>query len=1190
MQLEEQLSTFAPVPVVEVPDMTAWDRETFGKRRFLVAQLESHLQTMGVPTEHPFRGSAKQRYLPAEKARIEAAAEEATQALETYEAATGRLSDLLHRTPPEDPHDATTLLRLAERVAEAPDLTGITCDAPAWLERRDAVQGLLDTGQQYHALDERFGDVLIPEAWDEDVMPLRKALAAYGTRWYRWLIGDWRRATNELKGLCQTALPKGADKRLALVDAVLEAQRLAADLSDRDALGSALFGERWKGADSRWPDLLAAGRLLLQVHREMQDGTLPPNAIEALAQPPAVRELTAAREEVARTAGELQEATADVLGLLEIPRRLESDPSKDENEEDASAEGDVNDDRVLVSDRELTPSPERPFAEQAAFFEACRAEAPRIQEMITYNHLTGDLTEAGLRSVLAVAHTWPHGAGHLSALFRYAYLNALLERAMDERPALEDFSGGQHERVVEKFKRLDRKLLTYNRHRLALRHHKNKPRRTGAGQVGVLLHECGKQRAHMPLRSLLQRAGEAVQALKPVFMMSPLSVPKYLPPGGLSFDLVVFDEASQVRPVEAFGSILRGDQTVVVGDSKQLPPTDFFSAMGGGDDTNGYEMRAGDQESVLDLFRSKGASERMLRFHYRSRHESLIAVSNREFYNDRLYVFPSPDAERGGKGLVYRHLPDTVYERGGSRTNPKEARAVAEAVMTHARATPDLSLGVATFSTAQMDAIQQELEVLRQADPSCESFFGGHPTEPFFVKNLETVQGDQRDVMFISVGYGRDQHGRVTMNFGPLNRDGGERRLNVLTTRAKLRCEVFTNLRAEDIDLSRTNARGVEVLKTYLDFAATGEMDLPEVTGKGPDSPFEEAVADALRAEGHRVVYQVGVAGFYIDLAVIDPQQPGRYVLGIECDGASYHSSHMARVRDRSRQAVLESLGWTIHRIWSTDWFRNPEEQLARATAAIERAKLGAEGNHPPPTDEGPDEPSVASVSDEPAPEAAAEGDPEPPAVDERADEVIGRAPTVIEREEPEEMAPAVETEPYAAAEMHIYLLGNDFHETPPRQIAQWLVEVVAVESPVHREVAGRRLLEAAGVSRMGRRIKRALKRGEQRAARDGTIVVKGDVLRHPEQNTPLVRDRSEADEYARQTEHLPPEEISAAATAIARQAFSISREELIAETARALGYGRVGSKLKRVIGETVDGLIAQEILQTDGEEVYRVD
>lgn len=192
-------------------------------------------------------------------------------------------------------------------------------------------------------------------------------------------------------------------------------------------------------------------------------------------------------------------------------------------------------------------------------------------------------------------------------------------------------------------------------------------------------------------------------------------------------------------------------------------------------------------------------------------------------------------------------------------------------------------------------------------------------------------------MVFISVGYGRDDDGRVTMNFGPLNQEGGERRLNVLTTRAKYRCEVFTNLKAEDIDLSSTDARGVEVLKEYLKFAGTGELNLATPSGRGPDSPFEEAVADRLRSEGYGVGHQVGVAGFYIDLAVRDPDRPGRYLLGIECDGATYHSALMARVRDRTRQAVLESLGWTIHRIWSTDWFRNPEDQLSKVIGVIER-------------------------------------------------------------------------------------------------------------------------------------------------------------------------------------------------------------------------------------------------------------
>ena len=1203
VQLSETLAQAQPLPVTSLPEMPDWDRQTYGERQFLVEQVESHLATMGVPANHPFRGSQKERYLPAERAQIEAVGSDAADALDAYRKATARLAELLSLDSSETPGAAEQLQELAKMVASAPDLSDIPVKARAWAEKRRDAKELLKIGAQYRELREKYDELLIPEAWEEDLLELRKTLAAYGTAWYRWLIGDWRRAKQVLRGLCRGELPGSGEERLQLVDSVLQAQRLADELDAEGSFGRELFGDRWEGASSDWEHLGSAGQLLLKVNERIADHTLPEGALESLSQRSATRALQDARDSVIEARQALQSATAEVLDLLEIP------PADAPHASDAQKDGDTQEDPGDTPPSDAPASPlsftsvaHRPFDVQAAFFEACQLEAPRVQEIITFNHLSRDLREAGLTAILDVATTWPHGPEHLTDLFRHAYLNALLERAMDERPALEDFSGSQHEQVAARFRKLDRKLLTYNRHRLALRHYESKPRRTGTGQVGVLLHECGKQRAHMPLRRLLQRAGEAVKALKPVFMMSPLSVPKYLPPGGLSFDLVVFDEASQVRPVEAFGSILRGEQTVVVGDSKQLPPTDFFSAMGSGENGSDYEMRAGDQESVLDLFRSKGASERMLRFHYRSQHESLIAVSNREFYNDRLFVFPSPEAERDGKGLVFRHLPNTVYERGGSRTNPEEARAVAEAVMTHARETPDLSLGVATFSTAQMDAIQEHLETLRREDPSCESFFGGHPTEPFFVKNLETVQGDQRDVMFISVGYGRDQHGRVAMNFGPLNRDGGERRLNVLTTRAKLRCEVFTNLRAEDIDLNRTKARGVEVLKTYLDFAATGEMDLPEVTGRGPDSPFEEAVADALKAKGYRIAYQVGVAGFFIDLAVIDPEQPGRYILGIECDGASYHSSHMARVRDRSRQAVLESLGWTIHRIWSTDWFRNPHEQLARAVAAIERAQLATKarsggrddraatndtGETPPPEADAEGSPHVAEHNVDNAPaEAMPGGRNGNPGGASEDDESVGRQPTVIEREAPEEPEPPVEAAPYEAVELRIDLKGGDLHEVGQLLIARWLSQVAKQEGPVHREVAGRRILDAAGVGRMGRRIKRAFRAGERFAISDEALIKDGDFLLHPEQSSVPIRDRSSADEYVRKTEHLPPHEIRRAAQEIAEQSFSIEKDELITEIARILGYSRVGSKLKRTIARVIDKLIVEEALREENGEL----
>ncbi|MEJ1968692.1 MAG: AAA domain-containing protein [Rhizomicrobium sp.] len=275
-------------------------------------------------------------------------------------------------------------------------------------------------------------------------------------------------------------------------------------------------------------------------------------------------------------------------------------------------------------------------------------------------------------------------------------------------------------------------------------------------------------------------------------------------------------------------------------------------------------------------------------------------------------------------GLKFRYLPDARYDRGNSRTNQIEARAVAEAVIRHARETPDQSLGVAAFSVAQRGAILKELELLRRADSGLEPFFRANAAEPFFVKNLENIQGDERDVIFISVGYGKNENGYMAMNFGPLSSDGGERRLNVLISRAKLRCEIFSSITADDIDLERGRARGVAAFKLFLRFAQTGKFDLGDAAGRGHDSIFEEQVAGRLKSLGHDVRSQIGTAGFFVDLAISDPDKPGRYVLGIECDGAQYHASRSARDRDRLRQLVLEDHGWIIHRIWSADWYLRP--------------------------------------------------------------------------------------------------------------------------------------------------------------------------------------------------------------------------------------------------------------------------
>jgi very-short-patch-repair endonuclease len=553
--------------------------------------------------------------------------------------------------------------------------------------------------------------------------------------------------------------------------------------------------------------------------------------------------------------------------------------------------------------------------------------------------------------------------------------------------------------------------------------------------------------------------------------------------------------------------------------------------------------------------------------------------------------------------------------------------------MEHARQRPDQSLGVATFSSAQQEAVREQLEVMRRRDPSCESFFNAHPSEPFFVKNLESVQGDQRDVMFISVGYGRADDGRVSMNFGPLNSEGGERRLNVLTTRAKYRCEVFTNLRAEDIDLNRTSARGVEVLKQYLKFAETGEMQMARPTGEEPDSPFEEAVADALRNEGYRVEHQIGQSGFSIDLAVVDPERPGHYVLGIECDGATYHSSRMARDRDRARQAVLESQGWNIHRIWSTDWFRNPDDQLARAVAAIEKARRDAEaGRDDPgasrkPIDEavttgeenaGDSDVSTADVdeanavltdgqdhaSGEKQQEHASvdhiedEGDAETVRSDSKQEQVSdgeqvdggenGRHEmTTIDRAEPDDDDGSLSV-PYTIAELHIST-EKALHEVSRTAVAEWVSDVVEVEGPVATEVVARRILDAAGVTRLGSRIREAIEKAVEFAMLQGWIRVDDHALRRPDESAVPVRDRSDTDKYTRDIENIPDCEIEQAVQRLLEGAYGARRENVIRQVSRLLGFSKMGSTIHDGIDSVIADMVGRGDLSADGDTLQLV-
>ncbi len=526
-------------------------------------------------------------------------------------------------------------------------------------------------------------------------------------------------------------------------------------------------------------------------------------------------------------------------------------------------------------------------------------------------------------------------AGHYRGLARIAY---------QRYPILVDVSASAVETWRENFCALDREAL-----RIAQKEIQSqlKKRRVPEGVVSsragdrtelqLLRHEISKSKNHRPIRDLFRRAQGAIFALTPCLLMSPMAIAQFLPRTSNLVDLVVIDEASQMRPEDALGAILRSRQAVIVGDPKQLPPTSFFTRDGEvTKDDDEDDDDADDMESILDKAILAFHPPRRLRWHYRSKHPSLVAFSNREFYDRDLILFPSPIQDSSELGISLRYVPDGKYRKS---INPREAECTLEVLQKHILRYPNESVGIVALNQAQAEFIRMQLEHLRATNENFRKFLDRFDDglEPVFVKNLENVQGDEREAIIISTVYGPDPEiGKVYQRFGPINRSTGWRRLNVLITRARNRLHVVTSMRSTDIFVGERSSRGLRALRNYFEFVETGR--LPQSANderREPESPFEFEVMGALQALGYEAVPQIGVEGFFIDLAVVDPNCRGRFLLGIECDGATYHSSRDARERDRLRQDILERLGWSIHRIWSTDWFRHKNIEIERLQEAI---------------------------------------------------------------------------------------------------------------------------------------------------------------------------------------------------------------------------------------------------------------
>lgn len=581
---------------------------------------------------------------------------------------------------------------------------------------------------------------------------------------------------------------------------------------------------------------------------------------------------------------------------------------------------------------------------------SCLNEIDKLDNWCHFRNLLSDLNDKEVTEYIDIAIAGNIEPKHIVAAFQKQIYYQWIDSILSETPVLSAFNRISQDKAINTFAEKDHEQFEINKAKLRAELSADRPSLdmiASGSALSILLREEKKKRKQKSIRSLLSETGELVQRIKPCFLMSPLSVSTFLAPNFVKFDVVVFDEASQIFPQDAIGAIYRAEQLIVVGDSKQMPPSNFFNATIETDDNDEETDDVTDFESILDLC-STAMPQLRLSWHYRSRYEQLITFSNKNFYDNDLVTFPSSKSDTVGTGVDYYYV-NGIFDRK-THTNRKEAEFVVDLIYRNIEKYPKRSLGVVAFSVAQQELIDKLLSKRRQDTPDKEFFFKNDGNEPFFIKNLETVQGDERDTIIFSVAYGIDGQGRLLHNFGPLNRMGGERRLNVAVTRAKCNVQLVSSMHYTDIDLKRTSAEGAKLLREYLDYAENGDIALERAISINSfeqfDSDFELEVCEFLHSKGFSVDTQIGCSGFKIDLGLKLPDSSD-YVLAIECDGATYHSSKNARDRDRLRQEILEGMGWKFYRIWSTDWFRNKSvEQLRLLEAAVDAVKNPAkDGN-----------------------------------------------------------------------------------------------------------------------------------------------------------------------------------------------------------------------------------------------------
>lgn len=1136
--------------------------------RATVGELQTSADPVAPPGEHPLRGVGRSAWsfgLPEEAGRAIAGATSALEAL--WKAVSGLTEALGAADAAELTHaEVRAAVRAGLMLGSRPPLEPALLDAAADGATAERLRAWIERGRDADRRERELLQRFRPELLEADLLgmldELRSALQKPGiVRW--WFVG---KARKRVRPYCVGSAPDAP----SLVEALEEAgslKRERRELTDERCEGLRWFGSAWRAGD--WDGL----RAQLDWAAGFQEALRGLGTTEAGA---------AARQGFLRAGGEGSARPAQrgaAAGKAWDAWSRAWEPLR----------GLLNVDETPAWGGDLQPGW---MGRAAEALERWAAHLPTLNDWCAWRRARERAVGVGLTALVEAFERGSVGLEELGEVFERSFGERWLVEAADSSEALRGFNARAHAGAIERFRELDRATIAMASGVVSAKLAARLPGPSGAvssaSEVGILRRELEKRARHMPTRRLIESLPNLLPRLKPCFLMSPLSVAQYLDASHPPFNLVIFDEASQIPVWDSIGAIARGSDVVVVGDSRQLPPTNFFSTMEG-EDEEAVAVADAELESILQECNASAVPALRLKWHYRSRHESLIAFSNHHYYGDELHTFPSPAAHSPELGVSFRLVEGAVYDRGGSRTNQAEAAAVVEEVVRRLREPGATgSIGIVTFNAPQQGLIEDLLDKARRDDPELERFFTG-VEEPVFVKNLENVQGDERDTIVFSVGYGPDESGRVSMNFGPLNAEGGERRLNVAVTRARERLLVFCSMQPDQIDLSRTRAVGVRHFRRFLAYAQRGPAAMAEASAAhieaGTPSELEVSVRRALEARGWTVDARVGMAGYRVDLGVRDPEREGAYLLGVECDGPMYRRASTARDRDRTRDSVLRALGWRLARVWSTAWRLDPEGCLRQIEEAIEAARAGRE---PAPAAEIEAKEPNGELFRRRSAEDRAEADgltEEARDSEPLADAAIVEAP---DQQTVDAQTPHSPQTYQTATRPRGLTSRSDFFSAGTTELAvRGLAAIVEQEGPIVPELAMRRLADWFGVARVTDRCRTRFEDIVAAALAERLIVREGDAL-WAAGAEPGSFDRFRVagggDGAERDAEWIPLVERAAAVRAALRAQIALPREELQREAARLLGFSRVTAKAREAMDDAVQALCdAGEAAESEG-------